>query len=216
LRIIGLVGLPGSGKSEAAQVAQEMGLAAVVMGDVLRREAARQGLPPTDENLGRLGSMLRSKEGPAAIARRTLQLAKESGKEMAAIDGLRSKEEADYFRTNAQEFHLLEIWASPEVRLKRLTSRGRSDDPGSGNPCSNVRNFGEASNVKIVSSCRNGAKSMEEALERRECRELGWGMGQAFSEAEARLENDGDLEEFRRSVRRLLSAWMGSVPGAVR
>jgi len=38
-------------------------------------------------------------------------------------------------------------------------------------------------------------------------------MGQAFGEAEARLENDGDLVEFRRSVRRLLSAWIGSVPG---
>lgn len=206
MKIIGLVGLPGSGKSEAAKVAREMGLAVVVMGDVIRREAARQGLLPTDENLGWLGSILRSQEGPTAIARRTLQLAEESGKDLAAIDGLRSKEEADYFRANSQEFHLLEIWASPAVRLKRLTSRGRSDDP-----CSDERN--EACNVKIVSSCRNGAKSMEEALERRECRELGWGMGRAISEAQARLENDGDLVEFRRSVRRLLSAWIGSVPG---
>lgn len=53
---------------------------------------------------------------------------------------------------------------------------------------------------------------MEDALERRECRELGWGMGEAFGEADARLENNGDLEEFRRSVRRLISAWMGSAP----
>ena len=211
MKIIGLVGLPGSGKSEAAKVAREMGLAVVVMGDVIRREAARQGLLPTDENLGWLGSIIRSQEGPTAIARRTLQLAEESGKDLAAIDGLRSKEEADYFRANAQEFHLLEIWASPAVRLKRLTSRGRSDDPGCA--CSDDRNVGGPCDTKIVSSCRNGAKSMEGALERRECRELGWGMGRAFSEAEARLENDGDLVEFRRSVRRLLSAWIGSVPG---
>jgi cytidylate kinase len=213
LRIIGLVGLPGSGKSEAAQVAREMGLGVVVMGDVIRQEAAARGLPPTDENLGRLGSMLRVREGAAAVARRSLQLARESGKDVAAIDGLRSKEEADYFRANAQEFHLLEIWARPEVRLKRLAFRGRSDDPGSGNACTDDRNAGVACDIKIISSCRNGAKSMEEALEIRECRELGWGMGQAFSEAEARLENDGDLEEFRRAVRRLLSAWMGAVPG---
>jgi cytidylate kinase len=209
LRIIGLVGLPGSGKSEAAQVAREMGIEVVVMGDVIRQEAERQGLPPTDENLGRLGSMLRSQEGPTAIARRTLQLAGESGKDVATIDGLRSKEEVDYFSANAQEFHLLEIWASPEVRLKRLSSRGRSDDPCP-DECS------EGFDVQIVTSCRNGAKSMEEALERRECRELGWGMGQACSEAEARLENDGDLEEFRRSVRRLLSAWLGTAPEETR
>jgi len=214
LKIIGLVGLPGSGKSEAAKVAREMGLAVVVMGDVIRREAARQGLLPTDENLGWLGSIIRSQEGPTAIARRTLQLAEESGKDLAAIDGLRSKEEADYFRANAQEFHLLEIWASPAVRLKRLTSRGRSDDPGCA--CSDDRNVGGPCDTKIVSSCRNGAKSMEGALERRECRELGWGMGRAISEAEARLENDGDLVEFRRSVRRLLSAWIGSDAGEER
>jgi dephospho-CoA kinase len=210
---MGLVGLPGSGKSEAAQVAREMGLEVMVMGDVIRQEAAARGLPPTDENLGRLGSMLRSQEGPTAIARRTLKLARESGKDVAAIDGLRSKEEADYFRANAQEFHLLEIWASPEVRLGRLFSRGRSDDPS----LDECNNEGEAAaNVKIVSSCRNGAKSMEEALERRECREMGWGMGQAFTEAEASLENNGDLEEFRRSVRLLLSAWIGAASGKER
>jgi dephospho-CoA kinase len=182
-----------------------MGLAVVAMGDVIRREAAARGLAPTDENLGRLGSILRAQEGPTAIARRTLQLARESGKDVAAIDGLRSREEADYFRSSAQEFHLLEIWASPEIRLRRLASRGRSDDPSL-----NMRNKEEeaAANVNMVSSCRNGIKSMEEALERRECRELGWGMGQAFGEAEARLENEGDLEEFRRSVRRLLSGWI--------
>lgn len=129
MRIIGLVGLPGSGKSEAAQVAEEMGLAVVVMGDVIRREAAARGLPPTDENLGRLGSMLRSQEGAAAVAKRCLQLAGALGEDLVAMDGLRSNEEADYFRATAQEFHLLEIWASPEVRLARLSSRGRSDDP---------------------------------------------------------------------------------------
>jgi cytidylate kinase len=208
LRIIGLVGLPGSGKSEAAQVAREMGLAVVVMGDVIRREAAARGLAPTDENLGRLGSMLRSQEGAIAIAKRSLQLARESGKDLAAIDGLRSKEEAEYFRANAQSFRLLEIWASPAVRLRRLSSRGRSDDPGRAS--SDGRNAGEVGSVQIVSSCRDGPRSMEEALERRECRELGWGMAQAFGEAEARVENDGDLEEFRRSVRQLLSGWIGA------
>jgi len=211
LRIIGLVGLPGSGKSEAAQVAREMGLAVVVMGDVIRREAAIRGLAPTDENLGRLGSMLRSQEGATAIAKRSLQLARESGKDLAAIDGLRSKEEADYFRAKAQRFHLLEIWASPEVRLRRLSSRGRPDDPGGF--CSDDRNAREASSLQIVSSCRDGARSIGEAMERRECRELGWGMAQAFGEAEARLDNEGDLEEFRRNVRQQLSAWVEEAAG---
>ncbi|MFZ2536174.1 AAA family ATPase, partial [Methanothrix sp.] len=55
MKIIGFVGLPGSGKGEASKIARELGLSVVVMGDVIRQEAARQGLEPTDQNLGRIG-----------------------------------------------------------------------------------------------------------------------------------------------------------------
>ncbi|HNT73008.1 MAG TPA: AAA family ATPase, partial [Methanothrix sp.] len=68
MKIVGFVGMPGSGKSAAAGVAREMNIPVVVMGDVIREEAARRGLPPTDRNLGAVGNDLRSKEGPDAIA----------------------------------------------------------------------------------------------------------------------------------------------------
>ncbi|MFA5579215.1 MAG: AAA family ATPase, partial [Methanothrix sp.] len=37
---MGFVGMPGSGKSVAADVAREMNIPVVVMGDVIREEAA--------------------------------------------------------------------------------------------------------------------------------------------------------------------------------
>ena len=74
MKIIGFVGLPGSGKGEASNIARQHGLAVVVMGDVIRQEAARQGLEPTDQNLGRIGNYLRAKGGPDAIAKKTLDL----------------------------------------------------------------------------------------------------------------------------------------------
>ena len=40
MKIIGFVGLPGSGKGEASKIARELGLSVVVMGDVIRQEAA--------------------------------------------------------------------------------------------------------------------------------------------------------------------------------
>jgi len=131
MKIIGFVGLPGSGKGEASKVARHHGLAVVVMGDVIRQEAARQNLEPTDQNLGRIGNALRAKDGPDAIARRTLDRVMATGKDVVVVDGLRSKAEADFFRAHAEEFHLVEVYAPAEARLKWLATRGRPDDPGS-------------------------------------------------------------------------------------
>ncbi len=195
MKIIGFVGMPGSGKSVASEVARGMGLKVVVMGDVIRQEAARLGLEPSDENLGNVGNMLRAREGPEAVARRTLEAA--SGEKIAVIDGLRSKAEADFFRANSDEFHLVEIVAQADARMRWIVSRGRPDDPGA--------RAGERDS-KIVASCRDssGKKETAEALERRECRELSWGMYEVMKEADLRLLNEGDLEEFRASVRKLL------------
>ena len=130
MKIIGLVGLPGSGKGEASRVAKQQGLTVLVMGDVIRQEADRMGLDATDGNLGRIGSALREKEGPEAVARRVLERAVASGEDTVVVDGLRSREEADYFATHAQQFHLVEICAPADERLRWLQARGRPDDPG--------------------------------------------------------------------------------------
>jgi dephospho-CoA kinase len=83
--------MPGSGKSVASNVARTVGLEVVVMGDVIRGESARLGLPPTDENLGSVGNMLRAREGPKAVAKRTLELARSSGKDLVVVDGLQGQ-----------------------------------------------------------------------------------------------------------------------------
>lgn len=194
MKIIGFVGLPGSGKGEASQIARQLGLAVVIMGDVIRQEAARQGLEPCDENLGRIGNELRASEGPAAVARRALQMARATGKEIVVVDGLRSREEADFFRANAEEFHLVEICAPAGARLKWLAARGRPDDPRQP----------DQAGEKILSSCPGERPQAAAALERRQGRELSWGMGEAMQVADLKLRNDGSLEEYRKNVKRLL------------
>lgn len=170
--------MPGSGKSEASDVARRMGLVVVIMGDVIRREAARLGLEPTDENLGKVGNMLRIQEGPEAIAKRTLKMAELSGKDLVVVDGIRSKTEVDFFRANSEDFHLVEVRTPPEARRNRIVARRRSDDANS--------------------------EECEDALLKREQRELGWGMYDAIREADLKVSNEGDLDRFRASVRKLL------------
>lgn len=191
MKIIGFVGLPGSGKGEASLIARQNGLAVVVMGDVIRQEAARRGLEPTDQNLGLIGNALRAAEGPDAVAKRTFEMALATGKDVVVVDGLRSQEEADFFRAHADEFHLIEVCAPAQKRLKWLADRGRPDDP--------------------VKSCANDCQEpnrLADALERRECREMGWGMCEAMKVADLKLRNDGNLDDFRENVNRLLSLLM--------
>ena len=179
LKIIGLVGMPGSGKSVASDVARSLGFEVIVMGDIIRQEAASLGLPPTDENLGMVGSMLRARDGPHAVAKRTLEMAKKSNRDVIVIDGLRSGEEVDFFKAHSRDFRLLEICASPQARMERLASRGRSDDAN-------------------IESCA------ADALDRREGREIGWGMCEAIKEADLRMDNNGELQEFKATIKLLL------------
>jgi dephospho-CoA kinase len=195
LKIIGFVGMPGSGKSVASNVARNVGLEVVVMGDVIRVEAARLGLPPTDENLGKVGNMLRAREGPEAVAKRTLELARKSGKGLVVVDGLRSKEEVEFFRENSDDFRLVEVCASAESRINRIANRGRSDDAYSDETMQGS---------KIVLTCEDRLQKTAEALVKRECRELGWGMSEAFNEADLRIDNNGNLDEFQAKVETFL------------
>lgn len=199
MKIIGLVGLPGSGKGEASRVAKQQGLTVLVMGDVIRQEADRMGLDATDGNLGRIGSALREKEGPEAVARRVLERAVASGEDTVVVDGLRSREEADYFATHTEKFQLVEICAPAEERLRWLQARGRPDDPGRSRA-----GTGRDQDEKIMSSCAEPDGLAAAALEQRECREMGWGMSQAIEAASLKLINDGSLEEFRENARKLL------------
>ena len=193
MKIIGFVGLPGSGKGEASKIARELDLVVVVMWDVIRQEAARLDLEPTDQNLGRIGNALREKEGPEAIAKRTLEMARATGREMVVVDGLRSGAEAEFFRSKADEFYLIEVQAAAEARLGWLEKRGRPDDPkGCGEERGNAAAGGRANS------------SSASALEERECREKGWGLCQAMERADYRIDNSGSLEDLRRNVVGLL------------
>jgi len=174
MKIIGFVGMPGSGKSAAAEVARQMGVQVVVMGDVIRDEAARLGLEPCDQNLGRVGNLLRKRGGACAVAERCLEKI-DPGSDLVVVEGIRSKDEVDFFRSCCRDFCLIEIHVPEEVRLGRIASRRRSDD---------------------------GSDAV--AVAERDSRELKWGMDLAINAADRRIENDGPVEELRRKVAGLL------------
>ncbi len=59
--VIGLAGMPGSGKSLVVDSARELGYDVVVMGDVVRQETTKRGLELTPQNVGKVMLELRAR-----------------------------------------------------------------------------------------------------------------------------------------------------------
>jgi len=131
--IVCLTGMPGAGKSSVASFLKEKGFVVVTMGDAVREEAKRQGLEPTDVNLGKMMLKLRQDLGPGAVGHIVLQkLARDGSCSNVVIDGIRSIAEVEVLK-DAGYVKLLAIHASQNTRFKHLRERGRADAPSNGN-----------------------------------------------------------------------------------
>jgi len=68
--VLGITGMPGSGKDTVREIVAELGFPLVVMGDEVRAEAKMRNLGLTPENLGKVMLQVRVEEGPEVLARR--------------------------------------------------------------------------------------------------------------------------------------------------
>lgn len=127
--------MPGAGKSSVASFLKEKGFAVVTMGDAVREEAKRQGLEPTDINLGKMMLKLRQDLGPGAVGHIVLQKLARDGDSCSnvVIDGIRSIVEVEVLKEAAGHVKLLAIHASQNTRFKHLKERARADAPSNGN-----------------------------------------------------------------------------------
>ncbi|MCX9010360.1 MAG: dephospho-CoA kinase [Candidatus Methanoperedens sp.] len=176
MKLIAFVGMPASGKSEAAAVARRMNIPVINMGDVVREETAKRGLPPTDENIGGTGTRLRKEEGMDAVARRCIPKIRSLESPVAVIDGIRNIEEIKYFKKEfGEDFKLIAIESPFNTRFERVKKRARSDD-----------------------MCSAGE------LKRRDEREKSWGLDRAIKMADMTINNTIPLGEFREEIEKLL------------
>jgi len=127
--VIGLAGMPGSGKSLVVETAAEMGYGVVVMGDVIREETQKRGLELNPQNIGQVMLELRKKGGTSVVADRCIPKIEQLESEKVIVDGLRSLSEVASFKKCFTNFNLIAVYASPETRFNRIYRRRRSDDP---------------------------------------------------------------------------------------
>jgi len=175
MKVIGVVGLPASGKSEFSKIAAGMGIPVIVMGDMIRRAVSEAGLEPNDTNFGATANRLRDEGGMDAIARLCVPEIENQSAPLVLVDGIRGDSEVALFRHHFSGFKLISIDSSFENRLARIAARARSDD------------FTTA-----------------DALRNRDERELKWGLLKALKSADLHISNEGTLNDFVKGVRSLL------------
>ena len=133
INILGVSGMPGSGKSEFANIAREFNYRTVIMGDVIRKKVKEMGLEPTPENTGRVMIDIRKIHGDEVVAHLTcIEIDRLLGenRDKIIIDGIRSQKEVEYFRKHlGRVFYVVAIHAEQIIRFQRLRIRGRTDSP---------------------------------------------------------------------------------------
>jgi len=173
--VVGVAGMPGSGKGAFRRTLQKMGYPVVIMGDEVREEVKRRNLKPTPENLGKVMLQLRESEGPAAVAKRCIPKLKKATEKIVGVDGIRSLHEVKEFKKHFPSFILIAIHASPKTRYQRLFRRKRSDDP-----------------------------TNWETFMQRDLRELGIGMGAVIAAADHMIVNEGTVAQLKKKIRQVI------------
>lgn len=199
MKVYGITGLPGSGKSIISRLAKNEGVHIISMGDVVRKEAERQQCSP-----GAAAVNLRKKYGNNVIAERCVEEIqnhsrdrinknsvtkiyktnnnkqshrkfKKVEQDVYIIEGIRSPFEVNIFRRNFRNFKIIAIHSNPETRFNRLKRRKRSDDSA------NYKTFLD-----------------------RDRRELKFGIGNVIATADFMLINEGPIPIFKNTVRGLI------------
>jgi len=125
MKVVAIVGMTGSGKSELARFFSGRGYTIVRFGDITDEAVKEKGLPLTEENERPVRENIRKEHGMAAYAKLSVPRIDNALKTRnVVVDGLYSWEEYIYLKDYyGDKFMVVAVWASPEDRYKRLTGR---------------------------------------------------------------------------------------------
>ena len=170
MQVMGISGLPGSGKGIVSDIATEKGAIIVSMGDIVREEAKKRG-----EGSKETAKNLRKEFGEYIISELTIEKIKklqdEGVEKTIIVEGIRSLHEVDMFKENFDNFMILSIFANTNIRFERLKKRMREYDS---------QDFNE--------------------FKKRDMSELGFGIGSVISLSDRLIINESDMESFIQDI----------------
>jgi len=125
MKVVAIVGMAGSGKSEVARVFERNGFKRIRFGDITDEEIKKRGLELNEENERNVRQQFRKEHGMAAYAKLNLPKIDAFLKSSdVVVDGLYSWEEYTLLKSRyGDDFHAVAVWASPKMRYNRLSKR---------------------------------------------------------------------------------------------
>jgi len=180
--VICVTGMPGAGKGEVVSILNDVkGVPVVRMGDIVWAWVEKAGLPLEPSVVGPFANEERERHGNDIWARRCVERVREVMSTDIVIDGVRTPREIAVFKEEfGENLVIVVVRSSRGKRLERILARGRKDDSIS-----------------------------EEDFQRRDQRELGWGLAEVMEMAQFELENEGDLGELKNEVLELFERIKG-------
>ena len=171
MQVMGISGMPGSGKSIVSEIATEKGAIIVSMGDIVREEAKKRG-----EGSKETAVNLRKEHGEHIISELTIKkiknLEKEGIENPIVVEGIRSHHEVEMFKENFDNFIILSIFANTNLRFERLKKRMREDD-----------------------------SQDYSVFQKRDYNELNFGIGNVIALSDKLIINESDLESFAEKIK---------------
>jgi dephospho-CoA kinase len=124
-KIIAVVGMCGSGKSEAVKYFTERGFKKVYFGDVVIREIKSRGLEINEKNERKIREELRAEYGMGVMAIKSIDLIKEYFRtDNVVVESMYSWEEFKIIKKEfGEDFKVLAIYTTKSLRYERLSRR---------------------------------------------------------------------------------------------
>lgn len=179
--IIGVTGSYAAGKDTAAEILQQMNFQHVSFSDLLREELKKRGEEITRQKLIDLGNELRHDYGADILAAKALQKVEDG--ENYVFTSVRNPAEVKLLQQR-KDFLLVNVVAPDKVRLERLKTRNREQDP---------KTLAELREKEQQENSRDPAAQQLQAVAKM---------------ATVVLTNDSTKEKLQGKVEQLVSGWM--------
>jgi len=174
MKLLIIIGMPGSGKTIAAKQAKKIGLFTIATGDIIREEVMNRGLLYNENTDQEISEWFHKYGRERELMRRIVDKIIEAGHpDPIVIDGLRSPDQINELKKRlwGEKIYILAIHSCTELRYKREKARPRFN----GKPYRNIR--------------------------KRDERELEQGLGNMIAMADHIIVNDTSLEQFKNTVK---------------
>lgn len=190
MKVIGISGMPGSGKGVISNMAKDIGFVIIRMGDVVRDEAKARG-----EDVGKTAVDLRKEHGRYVVAIKCVEKIEKDYAEnkykhpnrIYMIEGIRSPHEVNIFNKKFKKITVISAFSNPKTRFRRLKKRNRSDD----------------------------SKSFRE-FKKRDTRELNFGIGNVIALSDHIIVNEGPIWRYKKQIKKVLTQIKESKPNNYR